>query len=171
MLCDVMIRYSVARGRARGEVVHTSGITMLSPGGAGCAPVMPQVGHTSGRLCGRDNPQVGAASERFQAVSSPRRELPLPAPSREVCEHQLAPAAHLYVLMDVVDEPMPPSSAELDEEDAIEKEQAEQTRVGYAMSQPRHVIVPTRVRDTPTSGQPALCDAPGGAHLGPAIWP
>ena len=119
VLCDVYS--SPGTFHVRGEVVHTSGITMLSPGGAGCAPVMPQVGHTSGRLCGRGNPQVGAASKRFQAVSSPRRELPLPAPSREVCENQLAPAAHLYVLMDVVDEPMPPSSTELDEEDALEK--------------------------------------------------
>ena len=52
---DVM--YTVAR--ARGGVVHTWGITSLSPGGASCAPVMPQVGPTWGLPQAYDAPQVG----------------------------------------------------------------------------------------------------------------
>eukprot|EP00966_Prymnesium_polylepis_P138726 3205728-Prymnesium_polylepis.1 len=43
--------YTVAR--ARGEVIHTPGITSQSPGGDGSGPVMPQVG-----------PQVGPATRQ-----------------------------------------------------------------------------------------------------------
>ena len=45
--------------RARGGVVHTRGITSHSPGGASCAPVMPQVGPTWGLPQACDAPGGG----------------------------------------------------------------------------------------------------------------
>ena len=56
--------YTVAR--ARGEVVHTPGITSQSPGGDSCARVMPRVGPRWGRPCRCDSP---GWVQRFQPVS------------------------------------------------------------------------------------------------------
>ena len=49
--------YTVAR--ARGEVVHTPGITSQSPGGGSCTRVMPRVGPRWGRPHRCDRPRWG----------------------------------------------------------------------------------------------------------------
>ena len=80
--------------RARGGVVHTSGITSQSPGGAGRAPVMPQVGPTWDRPRGRDSPRWGVGGLVCMCVTDlvafmQRRWVP----------HRPAPTAVNVVLM------------------------------------------------------------------------